>query len=357
MKELDNHFNNSCWVVFLHPITFVVPDDENPWEVKLDDINNITYNNGNLIRIVSKFNIENSELPGLICYDGAIAIPKSVNFQNKESALNYFSELFTKLLLADFYVEGIDHKDIVNGTLYEKWAIWPTDLGNSHTSNLHSKIRMKTVSNIDTIYLSNPRVIYVSDLLNKINLGNSILQKVPNLTSKYLLRGLTEYKYKNWDLVLSNLWITIEQLIDYIWSNMFLNNEDYHPKLEIPNRKKSLKEDSRTWSASVKQELLYQKNLIDDDILNKLSKSRKIRNKLVHQGQTVKEETAKDILEVVIKLIKYIVPDSSISFNLKNLSTKKINITDPNFNDWKELTNSNFVENVFRKDITSKIKK
>ena len=359
-KEFEDSQNNPCWVAFIHPMTFVVPDDENPWEVKLEDINNISYSSGNLVRIVAKFEIEKSELSGLICYDGAIAIPKIVKFQTKESALNYFSLFFAKLLLANFYVEGIDHKDIVNGSLNENWSIWPTELGSSSISNLHSKIRMRNASNIDTIHLANPRIIYVNELLDKLKLGEEIFKQIPNLNPKFLLRGITEFKYKNWDLVLSNLWISVEQLIDFIWNYKFLIDNEHHPSIEVPNRKRSLKEDTRTWSASVKQELLFQKNLIDEDILNRLSKARKIRNKLVHQGINIDEQSAKDILEVTIKLIKITASKSdlkSLDFSKRNTHKRKEQYYQPNFQAWKDLPDSNFIENVFGTDITRNIKK
>lgn len=359
-KAFINSQNNPCWVAFLHPFTFVVPDDEKPWEVRLEEINNISYSNGNLIRIVTKFDIEKSDLPGLICYDGAIAIPKNNTFKTKEAALNYFSILFTKLLLTNFYVEGIDHKDIVNGHLNENWSVWPTDLGSSSISQAHSKIRMLTASNMDTIQLSNPRIIYVQEILNKLERGGKILKQIPNLNSKFILRGITEFRYKNWDLVLSNLWITIEQLIDYLWNNRFLLNSENHPEIEIPNRKKSMKEDSRTWSASIKQEILFQSNLIDEETLFNLSKARKIRNKLVHEGNAVEEQIAEDILKTTIKMIKSIVTDSDLDYLLeKDLDNKiynKANIT-PDFDCWKKLPDTNFVENVFGEEITKKAKK
>lgn len=359
-NKWENSINNPCWVAFIHPMTFVVPDDETPWEVKLDDINNVTYNNGNLIRIVTKFTIDKSNLCGLICYDGAIAIPKNKRFQTRESALNYFSLFFAKLLLSNFYVEGIDHRDIVNGILHDNWCIYPTDLGNSSISNLHSKIRMLEASNMDTIQLDNPRIVYVNELMEKLKLGEQILQEIPNLNPKFFVRGLTEFKYKNWDLVLSNLWITIEQLIDFIWTNKFLKKAEHHPNAEIPNRKKSLKEDNRTWSASVKQEILYQTKYIDEKTLNQLSKTRKIRNKLVHEGISVDEQTAKDILDVTNSLMKSIVTTTTFDkLNFRDIKISKqpdYNFT-PNFKAWKELPESDFVEIVYGKEITAKAKK
>lgn len=358
-NKWKNSINNPCWVAFIHPMTFVVPNDENPWKVSLDDINNVTYSNGNLIRIVTKFEIEKSSLCGLICYDGAIAIPKSAEFQTRESAVNYFSLFFAKLLLSNFYVEGIDHKDIVSGNLKDNWCIYPTDLGSSSISQLHSKIRMLEASNMDTIQLDNPRIVRVNELLEKLELGGQILKQIPNLNPKFFVRGLTEFKYKNWDLVLSNLWITIEQLIDFIWNKKFLITQNHHPNAEVPNRKKSMKEDNRTWSASVKQEILYQTKYINEETLNQLSKTRKIRNKLVHEGISVDEQTAKDILAVTETLIKSIVSISSFQtlkfLEIKTSKQLNFNFT-PNFECWNALPDSDFIESIFGKEVTQKVK-
>ncbi len=362
MKETTIEYidKNPCWVAFLHPFTFVVPDDEKPWEVKLEDINNISYSSGNLVRIVTKIEIPNCDLPALICYDGAIAIPKNENFPTKESALNYFCEFLVKLLFSNFNIEGIDHKDIVVGNLNEKWSIWPTGLGESSISQTHSKIRMLVASNMDTIQLSNPRIIKVSELKEKLNFGNSIFNKIPNLTPKFLLRGITEYNYNNWDLVLSNLWITVEQIIDYLWHFNFLSNKSFHPVEEIPNRKNSMKDDSRTWSSSVKQEILYQSKILNEEILFNLNEARKTRNKLVHEGKAVSKETASSILNTTIKLMQLVCNDANLDFlinknkNIENISIKKYH---SDFNDWMELPDSNIIESVFGQEITKKVKK
>ncbi len=105
---------------------------------------------------------------------------------------------------------------------------------------------------------------------------------------------------------------------------------------------------------------MYQKDLIDEDILNRLSKARKIRNKLVHQGINVDEQTAKDILEVAIRLIKIIAVKSNLedlNFDNNKIYNGISNDFQPNFKAWKNLPDSNFVENVFGNDITKKVKK
>jgi hypothetical protein len=356
--KMEESQNNPCWVAFIHPLTFVVPDDEIPWEVKLEEINNVSYSHGNLIRIVAKFPIEKCELDGLICYDGAIAIPMNKSFPTKEDAVNFFSRFLTKLLLADFYAEGIDQRDVVTGNLSDKWAIWPTNFGDSSISNLHSKLRMRTVTNTDAIYLLGPRKIHVEELLQKLNIGEKVLADIPNLNPKFLLRGITEYKYKNWDLVLSNLWITVEQLIDYLWNKEFLKNTNFHPNSEIPLRKKSMTSDNRTWSATIKQEILFQNKIISEQMLSHLFQARKVRNSLVHDGKSVDENIARNILETTLNLIKQI--SKNCSLNPGRLDEKDFpgfrRIT-PSFKSWKNLPEKDFIEEVFGYEYTKKIKK
>lgn len=313
-KEQKKAFRESGWVSYLSPFTIVVPDDEEPLEVDLEEINNNTYNHGILCKIVTNLPIKNQKLDGLICYDGAIAIPMVKHLGKKENAVDYFNDIFCKLLLGGHHCEAVDRRNVVTGTLKNKGMIWPVNFGDSKSSNLHAKLRMRMASNLESIILSKPNYIKVSDFKNAIRIGTEVLSMIPNLTSTFLIRGVTEVKYRNWDLVLSNLWITVEQLIDFIWTNKYIGNNDYHPSKPIPNRLKSMKEDNRTWSASVKQEILYQRGLLSEEIIAKLYPARKARNKLVHEGKKVSEPIALGIVETVKALIEQATDNKSIPF-------------------------------------------
>lgn len=340
----ENKFRNPCWVTYLHPLTFIVPDNEKTWEVPLDEINKGSYNHGKLLRIVSTFKIQNNELDGLICYDGAIAIPKNKQFPQREDAVNFFNNFIVKLLFAGLYVEGIDVRDVVDGQLHDKWSIWPVDFGSSASSQMHSKIRMKVASNIDTIQLANPRILKVHEILIMLANGDSILKKIPNLSPKFLTKGISEIKYKNWDSVLSNLWIIAEQLIDFLWYNFFLANDKLHPKVPISKRNSSLKDDSRTWSAVVKQELLFQNKIITESILQNLFIARQVRNKLVHEGKSVSEEVAINLFKSISELFEIATKELNVLTNLiQHENHKKISFHDELFNDWKEISENKFV--------------
>ncbi len=340
-EEHKKHFNNPCWVTYLNPFRIIVPDDEEPLKVELEEVNSNTYNHGKLCRIVSNLSVTNFDYKLLICYDGALAIPKYGNFSEKEKAVDLFNNVFCELLLGGVDCECIDRRDLVNGQLHEKRVIWPVDFGNSASSQMHSKLRMRVSSNLDSIILTNPNSIYISEFLEKASRGKEILDFIPNLTPKFLLRGVTEIRYRNWDLVLSNLWITVEQLIDFLWYSCFLDEEQYHPIKSIDGRKYSLKNDNRTWSTSVKQELLFQIGILDEEIISNLHPARKARNKLVHEGKGVSERVATDLVIVVELLLKKVTQKEEIVLSKYINETwesrmDKSNFDKEYFEDWRE---------------------
>ncbi|OKL41039.1 hypothetical protein [Pontibacter flavimaris] len=345
-EKQEEHFSSPSWVTYLTPFTLIVPDDEEPLKVELDEINSNTYNHGKLCKIVSSLPIDSFDFELIICYDGALAIPKYSTFSEKEKAVDFFNNLFCKILLGGIYCEAVDRRDIVNGKLHKQSFIWPVDFGNSASTHLHSKLRMKVASNMDSIILSNPNYITVSEFHKTIDAGNNILSKINNLTPKFLVRGVTEITYRNWDLVLSNLWITVEQLIDFVWNKFYLIGTQYHPKHPISGRINSLKNDSRTWSTSVKQEIMYQNGILDEGIISKLYPARQARNKLVHEGKGVSQQIALDLYTAVQLLLKKASGLEHISFpdveesSWESLSDKS-DFSLEDFHAWKEVKMKN----------------
>lgn len=255
-------FANPCWVGYVSPFKIIVPDGEQPLEIPLEEINSNTYNHGNLCRIVEKLPL--NEIDGfstLVCYDGAIAVPKFGRLSLKENAVNFYNRLFTALLLGGIMCEAVDKRDIVSGSLHENRAVWPVDLGDSASSHLHAKLRMRNASNLDSILLLKPNYVFLADFIHALEVGSRVLGAVKNFTPTFLIRGVTEISYKNWATALSNLWISVEQIIDFIWGKEFLGIDKFN-SVDIPSRSKNMRDDNRTWSMSVKQELLYQSGLL-----------------------------------------------------------------------------------------------
>jgi hypothetical protein len=333
---------NICWVSYIYPFTIIVPDGEDPLVVPLDEINSNSYDNGKLCRIISARPLK--ELPGLdllICYDGAMAIPAAGNFAKKEAAVNYFNYLFACFLLGGFRLEAVDTRDVVTGTLHESRLIWPVGFGDSTSSLIHAKLRMRLGNSIDNIILSNPRHIYLSDFLAKITKGSHIFATIPNLTPTFLITGFTELKYNNWSTALSNLWISIEQLTDFLWKERVVTKSKKQ-MTAFPMRIKSMKEDSRTWSTTIKHEFLFQNQLITEELFGLIFPARQARNKLVHEGQPIGEIIAINLSRAVLMLLDVCLnmPDRSTwdvpvdNFGYRNHFT----VRESSFGDWQVLS-------------------
>lgn len=343
MSAKDDLGKNNAWVTYINPFRLVVPDMEEPLKVDLEEINSNSYNHGELCRIVTAVDLlESEDYKLLVCYDGALAIPRTENFKKKEDAVIIFNRFVCQLQLAGVMCEAIDQRDVVWGKLHEKRLIWPVDLGESASSHLHSKLRMRVASNIDTIILSNPQHIKVNDFLSSLNQGESVLKVIDNLTPSFLARGITDIRYRNWSLALSNLWITVEQLTDYLWKSKFISDSSMHPENEINGRLKAMKQDNRTWSSSVKQEMLFQIGVFDDFVFERLYPARQARNRLVHDGKEVSEAIVKNLFMAIVKLIsislnKSDVPISNLNLLSEKALGKKLDIQE-NFEDWREVS-------------------
>lgn len=200
---------------------------------------------------------------------------------------------------------------------------------------------------IDSIILSNPQFIKVSDLLSSLSQGESILKAIDNLTPSVLARGITEIRYKNWSLALSSLWITVEQLTDYLWKSKFMTNSGMQPDNEISGRIKAMKQDHRTWPSSVKQELLFQVGVFDSFVFERLYPARQARNRLVHDGKEVSEIIVKNLFMAVVKLIcisldKSDVPISDLNLVRERETGKKLDIKE-SFEDWRDMSDGDIV--------------
>jgi hypothetical protein len=79
------------------------------------------------------------------------------------------------------------------------------------------------------------------------------------------------------------LWISVEQVTAALWERDFVAN-DSRNLVGLADRRKSLSNDSRTWSTAVRQELLFQAGVLTPEVYSAFYQARKARNKLVHSG-------------------------------------------------------------------------
>ena len=343
------HLLNLAWVAYISPFSFVVPDEEEPMEVSIEEINTNTYNSGELGRIVKAFPIRGGDIEDkftiLVCYDGALAIPRYGKFALEEDAIEFLSSFLCHLLIGGIYCEAIDARDIVRGRLHRKYFVWPVGLGQSVSSQLHAGLRQRGAGPLQSILLSGPRVVRLSEFEQAHHLGEQITLAIPNLSPRFLIRGVTELMYRNWSSALSNLWICIEQLTDFLWEDKFIGDKSRHPNRTIPRRRISLRKDHHTWSSVVKQEILFQGDFIDENTFAQLFPARQARNGLVHDGKIVEENAAFSAYGGLLGMLSRCVSDIHLlplPSKLKSFDRKQrfpeLTLDESHFQDWLSLS-------------------
>ena len=288
-----------AWAAFLNPYTFIIADRSEYVEISIDQINSNTYDNTLLSKTVTSLPLTNNDhLYALVSYDGAIAIPRNIDYPSSNIALDNINRIFCAILLGGEHTEVVGPELLLNGSILENTK----DIF-IYQDGRHSRLRHKWASLNEKIILTHPRIICISDLRNAYMHGIKIINSINNLSPFFLLHGYSAMVYRNRSDALSSLWIVVEQLTSFLWENRFLTTSNLHPKM-MNDRKKSLKEDNRTWSTSVKHELLWQTKFLSEDCFSGLSKARKQRNNLVHEGTVPDFEVVRNLWNCIFELIE-----------------------------------------------------
>lgn len=296
----------NVYVTYLYPIQFIVHENEKI-DFTIDEINTLTYDHSLLHRIIGTItnNYNGRDIQYIVCGDGALGI-KVADSISEEDLLSHYNDLLCKLFLGGMNVEAISNRDIVIGEIYKSKSIWPVGFGESWNSHLHAELRMKVVGVTDAIVLFQPenRTISLERMKTYHDKGNMIVEAIPNLSTYYLINGVTEFRHHNWQSTLTSLWVVVEEITDYLWFQNIIKCITG----ENSKKRKEMLKDTRTYSISVKQEVLLQIGVLDEQIYNKVFEIRQARNKLVHEGKMISDriaillfETVKELLALVSK--------------------------------------------------------
>ncbi len=216
-------------------------------------------------------------------------------------------------MLGGIRVEAIDSQKIECGSLLEGGKnIF------SYIPSGHSRLRNNWASLSEAIVLLHPQIIYESELRNAYHMGHQVLDIVSNLSPIFLLRGQSALYHRNLSDALSNLWIVVEQLTNFFWKHRFICAPGFHPK-EMLSRLDSLKRDNRTWSTSVKHELLWQTKHLSEESFAVLFKARKSRNDLSHEGKIPDCSIIEDLWIALLELLES--ASGTILLKLRQLTT------------------------------------
>jgi len=299
-----NRNQESVYVTYIYPLQFVVHENEKI-DFTIEEINTLSYDHSLLHRIIGTITncFAGKNIEYLVCGDGALGIKTTDNISEDE-ILTHYNDLLCKLFLGGMNVEAITNRDIAKGRIYESKSIWPVDFGESWNSHIHAELRMKVVGITDAILLYQPegRTITIEKLIEKLNNGNTIVNKIPNLSTFHLINGITEFRHCNWTSALTFLWVVVEEITDYLWLQNIVDNVTG----EKAKKRKEMLKDTRTYTISVKQEILLQIGVLNEKIYNNIFEIRQARNKLVHEGMLISKDIATSLLETVKELLMLI---------------------------------------------------
>jgi hypothetical protein len=256
--------------------------------------------------------------------DGCLALPPLPEFSDDQTAIRFFNRCLAASLLGGTYCEAVSADGLDLGSIIDWKFIRSHQAGLAATNQFHVRIRHLQAAPMEAIALHNPRELSFDTFSNAVRVGFGILDRVSTLRGEFLLNGVTGIARRDWGAALSNLWIVIEQLLEELWIARVVE-----PSCRDDPRKsrRDQLQDSRTWTAAARAELLFQKGTVDRDTLIVLSGARKARNELSHVGLHPTMDDAYLAYQSVGRLLGICLPNQTVP--LFNLDLSDHSLSDP----------------------------
>lgn len=292
---------NPAWIANLRPYSAVHRSTDSGLNFTLDQINSNSYDGSKLAEVVTLLPLGNSSgIPALVSYDGAIAIPQHSDYPSRIDGVTKLNEILCSLLLGGIHVEVLRAEDLVIGTLKDKNSLF------AYTPSIHTSLRVNMASLAERYNpLKLPRILTVNEMQKAFEQGQRVIKSVNSFSPIFLLNGYTAMVYRNNSDALNNLWITVEQLTEYIWNERYLKKSSSFPK-KVTKAHKKAKDQKKLSLISTKHKLLSLSDFFSEDCYCVLNCARHKRNALAHAG---------------------VVPDSSLIEQLWNVMPELIEIT------------------------------
>jgi hypothetical protein len=291
-----------CMVAYLSPFQIVNARESVPWNVEITDVNCGTWDYVELHKLVGGIDVGlAAPYHMVVARDGAVGLPALAHLRDVQAAVEFINRCFAALLLGGVYCEaigpdGLDFGRIIDWTYLRTYSAAP-----ARPNQFHQAIRQRQCAPLEAIHLMSPRSIEIDDLNTAMKAGRAILDAVPQLDPEFLLKGVTGYARRDWGAALTNLWIVVEQITSHLWEMRILASA--RTAQVAPGRIDQLS-DTRTWTVSVRHELLHQIGIIGPEALGALAVARKARNALAHTGKHPTESDAKSAYSSALSLLE-----------------------------------------------------
>jgi hypothetical protein len=303
---------SGAFVFYLHPFRLIEPGDEETWSASIDEINRHGWDYVGLHEVVGRLDVGLPEPFNLmVARDGAVGLPALAQFASDQAAVQFINQCFGALLLGGVYCEAVSCDGLELGGLLDWTYIRVHRHGLAAPNVFHEEIRRRQASPLQAIALCQPRRVALSALTAAMAIGRAVLDRLPNLSGEFLLRGVTGVARRDPNAGLADLWIVNEQLLSGLWEAHVLKPAD---RPAPSGARRDQLADSRTWTASARAELLHQKGVLPLEALTLLSRVRKARNALVHQGASVSMEEAETCLSATKALLRVTLDGEALPF-------------------------------------------
>jgi hypothetical protein len=299
-----------CMVAFLQPFRIVNAPSSPPWNVTVDDVNNLAWDYAALHEMVGGVDVGlRAPYHMVFSRDGGVALPPVPELRNDQEAVEFFNRCFAALLLGGVYCEAIGLDGLDFGSIIDWKYIRVHTSASAAANRFHQLIRLQRASPFEAITLCGPRTAQISDLVTAMAAGRSILDALPELSGEFLLKGVTGIARRDWGTALANIWIVVEQITSNLWERRIVRPAQAPDP--IPGRVDQLS-DPRTWTIAMRHELLHQISVLSRQTLRRLSEARKARNALAHSGKHPTADAAQAAYAAVTDLLEVAVPELPI---------------------------------------------
>jgi hypothetical protein len=250
------------------------------WEPTLEQINARSYDYVKLHRLSDYFDVGIAPFSLGICFDGTLILPATEEFRDRARALAQFNKTLSELLLGGIYCEAASPDDIGVGSLSFTGYSRILGAATGPTASFHKAARSKHIGTLDVIRLLEPETVSIKTLHEALAKGRGLLGLLGgDIPTEQMLYAATFYVRKQWAESLIHIWTVTERIIEIAWQKHVISSPN-----QPSSKRRSFLEDHRTWSASARLEVFFQKTLLPSSSYEKLDGTRKARNDLAHRG-------------------------------------------------------------------------
>lgn len=237
--------------------------------------------------------------------------PQCLNYVNSFLLL-FYSSFFKINTMSYHSFDEISTKDAFIVDLEEDKNIGMNICINSYAGFLQNGRHFSNYNCKDSKILSDPRIIFRQEITEDVfkdlffNFNKLLYSNYDLSLFSQINKSLSEYKILNFNTSFVLSWFIIEIFINDKWK-IFLDKKNVaNANVKRLNRKrKQTLEEGINYTTSVKSNFLELSDELPLDFFTKFDTSRKVRNRIVHDGY---KSNAQDCIQV-FDLIKYIIEE------------------------------------------------